>query len=51
MQAFGLAAGKEVGLLKNTIREAILEGVIPNEKTAAIELMMAEGKKLGLIAK
>lgn len=51
MQAFGLAAGKEVGLLKNAIREAILEGVIPNEKIAAIELMMAEGKKLGLIAK
>jgi putative nucleotidyltransferase with HDIG domain len=51
MQAFGLAAGKEVGLLKNAIREAILEGLIPNEKTAAIELMMAEGKKLGLIAK
>ena len=51
MQAFGLAAGKEVGLLKNAIREAILEGVIPNEKTAALELMMMEGKKLGLIAK
>lgn len=51
MQAFGLAAGREVGLLKNAIREAILEGVIPNEKTAAFELMMAEGKKLGLIAK
>ena len=51
MQAFGLAAGKEVGLLKNAIREAILEGVIPNEKTAAFELMMVEGKKLGLIAK
>ncbi|MEY3843366.1 MAG: hypothetical protein RIR80_938 [Bacteroidota bacterium] len=51
MQAFGLAAGKEVGLLKNAIREAILEGVIPNEKTAALELMMIEGKKLGLIAK
>lgn len=51
MQAFGLAAGKEVGLLKNAIREAILEGVIPNEKTAAHELMMMEGKKLGLIAK
>ncbi len=51
MQAFGLDAGKEVGLLKNAIREAILEGVIPNEKTAALELMMMEGKKLGLIAK
>jgi poly(A) polymerase len=51
MQAFGLGAGKEVGLLKNAIREAILEGVIPNEKTAAYELMMMEGKKLGLIAK
>ncbi len=51
MQAFGLDAGKEVGLLKNAIREAILEGVIPNEKTAALELMMMEGKKIGLIAK
>ncbi len=51
MQAFGLDAGKEVGLLKDAIREAILEGVIPNEKTAALELMMMEGKKLGLIAK
>lgn len=48
MQIFGLKPCEKVGILKSTIREAILEGIIPNERQAAMELMLSEGKKLGL---
>jgi putative nucleotidyltransferase with HDIG domain len=48
MQIFNIGAGREVGIIKNAIREAILDGIIPNERTAAINFMKAEGEKLGL---
>jgi hypothetical protein len=48
MQVFGLSPGRQVGILKNSIREAILDGVIPNEKDAAYNFMIEEGKKLNL---
>ena len=48
MATFGLPPTREVGIIKNAIREAILDGVIPNETQKAIEFMIAEGKKLGL---
>jgi putative nucleotidyltransferase with HDIG domain len=48
MQYFSIPAGREVGIIKNAIREAILDGIIPNEKAAATEFMISKGKELGL---
>jgi putative nucleotidyltransferase with HDIG domain len=48
MQAFNLKPSREIGIIKEVIKEAILEGVIPNEYEAAYQLMLREGKRLGL---
>lgn len=48
MKAFGIPAGKEVGTIKNQIREAILEGEIKNNRSEAIALMKTLGTQLGL---
>jgi poly(A) polymerase len=48
IKIFGLKPGKKVGIIKNAIREAILDGIIPNEKGAALRFMMEKGKKEGL---
>jgi len=49
MQMFNLKPGKEIGILKERVKEAVLEGEIPNEHEAAKELVMQEAKKIGLI--
>ncbi|MEI6049857.1 MAG: HD domain-containing protein [Bacteroidota bacterium] len=48
IRAFGIGPGKEVGIIKNAIREAILDGIIPNEYEAARKLMVAKGIEIGL---
>ena len=48
MKYFDLKPSKEIGLIKEAIKEAILEGEISNEQDAAFEKMKSEGKKLGL---
>jgi poly(A) polymerase len=48
MDAFDITPGKEIGIIKNTIREAILDGHISNDFHAAYQLMLDKGKELGL---
>jgi poly(A) polymerase len=48
MQLFGIGEGREVGIIKNKIREAILEGEIPNDRDAAISYTIAKGQEIGL---
>jgi poly(A) polymerase len=48
IKIFGIKPGKEVGIIKNAIREAIIEGIIPNQREAAKKLMLEKGKELGL---
>ncbi|WBL26635.1 CCA tRNA nucleotidyltransferase [Zunongwangia sp. HGR-M22] len=48
METFNIKPCREVGIIKDAIKEAILEGDIPNEHAAAKELMLKRGKKLGL---
>ena len=45
---FGIKPGKKVGIIKNAIRDAILDGIIPNEHEAARKLMLEKGVALGL---
>jgi len=48
MHLFGIKEGREVGIIKNQIREAILEGEIPNSREAAINYTIIKGEEIGL---
>ena len=48
IKTFNLKPSKEIGIIKDAIKEAILEGKIPNEYIPAKEFMLQKGKELGL---
>jgi putative nucleotidyltransferase with HDIG domain len=48
MKIFDLKPSKEIGMLKEAIKEAILEGEIPNEYQAAYDFMLKRAAKIGL---
>ncbi|MCC8423950.1 CCA tRNA nucleotidyltransferase [Mucilaginibacter sp. UR6-11] len=48
MELFGIKEGREVGIIKNKIREAILEGEIPNSREEAISFTIKTGEEIGL---
>ncbi len=50
MRTFNIPPSKEVGIIKTAIREAILDGIIKNNREEALQLMINEGEKLGLSA-
>ncbi len=50
MNYFNLPPSKPIGIIKEALKEAILDGEIPNVYDAAWERMKIEGKKLGLEA-
>ncbi|MBE0666959.1 MAG: tRNA nucleotidyltransferase, partial [Bacteroidales bacterium] len=46
--AFGIPPGPVVGAIKASIKDAIHDGIIPNEREAAWEYMLIKGAELGL---
>lgn len=48
MEMFSLKPGKEIGILKEKVKEAILEGEIPNEKEAARNFVIEQASLIGV---
>ncbi len=48
MATFGIGPCREIGTIKDAIKDAILDGQIPNERDAAWQMMLALGQNLGL---
>lgn len=48
MQIFNLPPSKEVGIIKESIKNAILDGIIPNEREAALDFMYKTADTLGI---
>jgi tRNA nucleotidyltransferase/poly(A) polymerase len=48
MKCFGISPSLQVGIIKDAIREAIMDGIIPNKREEAYQFMVNKGKELGL---
>lgn len=48
METFGLKPGKEIGIIKNAIKDAILDGVIGNNHNEAYQLMLNKAAEIGI---
>ncbi len=49
METFNISPSRNVGIIKNAIKEAILEGIIKNEYDEAYKFMILKGKEIGLM--
>ena len=51
METFALKPGREIGIIKSAIKEAILEGEIHNNYDEAYQFMLTKGEEFGLVTK
>jgi len=51
METFNLPPSKPVGVIKDAIRNAILDGLIPNNYDAAFEYMHVKAREIGVVGK
>lgn len=51
MTLFGIGAGREIGILKSSLKDAILDGIIKNDYAEALEFIKEKGKEIGLKTK
>ena len=49
MEVYGIGPGKAIGVLKEYVKEAILDGVIENDFEAADRLMRSKASEMGLV--
>lgn len=49
METFGLKPCREVGMLKALVKDAVLDGVVPNDHDLVFEYMLGKAKEMGLV--
>ena len=49
MEMFHLSPSREVGTLKQTLKDAVLDNKVPNEREPLMKLLKAKAKQMGLL--